>query len=493
MKLHLRILTLFLTLILALSTFAFVGCDKVEEESTIDYEDEEEEEGEDYFPDIEKKDYNSDFYMYLMEATCTPSFFIVDESDGSPMQESVYNRQEKIKRYIGVNVIRVQRPKSMSESAYTQLAESAIKNMDGTLDCLVSHCNMGVPRMITENYLQDIGQMKGIDLDADYWNMDFMNSIEINGNYFLGFSDFNILYTYVLAFNKNLLAKYESHLEKSVYDLVRDYEWTLDEMISLASLVELDATGDGKTLDDTYGFSARGWFDFCGILQSCDVNLMEQDESGMYQCALSSNRNFARTQTIIEKLQAFSKSNSAYLEFAWDADHVSITTNRTLMTTHPTIQLHNLLDYSIEFGVLPFPMFDTDQANVGYRSLQWGGYICVLSYLGDEEHQLMVGETLELLAFYSENVKITFYEKLLGKQVADVPDDAAMLEVIWDSVCIDVGLTFQDTVGTYSGLVYVVSEVASPKSTYGGLASFIASNENAANKGFKKFVDGIKS
>ena len=91
-----------------------------------------------------------------------------------------------------------------------------------------------------------------------------------------------------------------------------------------------------------------------------------------------------------------------------------------------------------------------------------------------------------------ENVKITFYEKLLGKQVADVPDDAAMLEIIWDSVCADVGLTFQDTVGTYSGLVYVVCEISQPNSHYGGLASFLASNENKANVGFKKFIDGIK-
>ena len=118
MKLHLRILTLFLTLILALSTFAFVGCDTVEEETTAGYDDEEEEEGEDYFPDIDKKDYGQDFNIYLMEATCVPSYFVVDESNGSPMDEAVYNRQERVKRYIGVEVIRVERPKSLSENAY---------------------------------------------------------------------------------------------------------------------------------------------------------------------------------------------------------------------------------------------------------------------------------------------------------------------------------------------------------------------------------------
>ena len=374
----------------------------------------------------------------------------------------------------------------------TQLVENAVKNMDGTLDTCVSHCNIGVSRMITENYIQDINELRGIDLSQEYWNIGFMDKLELNGNYFLGFSDFNILYTFVIAFNKDLLAKYESSLDKSVYDLVKNYEWTLDEMISLATLVELDATGDGKTLDDTFGFSSLGWYDFAQILQSCDVDIMEQDESGMYKVALSNTRNLDRTQKIIEKVQALAKSNSACMDFAYNGKTVSLTTNRVLMTTSSTNHLPNLLNYNINFGVLPFPMFDTDQASVGYRSINWGGYICVPSYIGDEQHQLMVGETLELLAFYSENVKITFYEKLLGKQVADMPDDAAMLEIIWDSVSTDVGLAFQDTVGTYSGLVYVIPEVASPTSQYGGLSSFLGKNEKLANNGFKKFIDGIK-
>ena len=41
----------------------------------------------------------------------------------------------------------------------------------------------------------------------------------------------------------------------------------------------------------------------------------------------------------------------------------------------------------------------------------------------------MVGETVELLAYYSDDVNVAFYEKLLGKKVADAPDDRRMLEL----------------------------------------------------------------
>ena len=122
--------------------------------------------------------------------------------------------------------------------------------------------------------------------------------------------------------------------------------------------------------------------------------------------------------------------------------------------------------------------------------VQWGGYIGVLSY---QKNPIKIAHTLELLAFYSENVKITFYEKLLGKQVADMPDDAAMLEIIWDSVTTDIGQTFVGAgTGSDRGLCYTVPELMWPSSTQ-NLASFVKTKENMINDGFKAFLKEIKS
>jgi hypothetical protein len=155
-----------------------------------------------------------------------------------------------------------------------------------------------------------------------------------------------------------------------------------------------------------------------------------------------------------------------------------------------TNSLPSLLDCNVEFGVAPYPMYDLDQASVGYKSLQWGGYLTVLSYV---RNPLMVAQTLELLAFYSENVKITFYEKLLGKQVADMPEDAAMLEILWDSVATDVGQTFvMAGTSSHTGVCYTIPELLWPTSTH-NLASYIKSKESSVNTGFANFLKGIKS
>lgn len=130
-------------------------------------------------------------------------------------------------------------------------------------------------------------------------------------------------------------------------------------------------------------------------------------------------------------------------------------------------------------------MWDEAQKDVGYRSLQWGGYLCIPNYL---ENETKTGETLEVLAFYSDEVQTAFYEKLLGKQVADVPDDSQMLSIVWDSVCTDFGQTFS---GECPGLLYML-----PYVTYEGsgfeLASYAQQNIGPANKSLSKFMKKVE-
>ncbi len=484
MKKNIRILLFILSFSIALSVL--VGCDDVEVEENIYGEDDE---VEDFIP-VDAKDYGLDFNLYVEASNGTGSFYMdEDGNSGSPMDEAVFSRQEKVQKRIGVEILLVEYPDATFGN-YTKYIQTAVQNMDGTIDALITHVQQGTTNLISEHLITDLSEFEGINIDAEYWNITFMETLQLNGNYFLGLSDMNLLKTYVIGFNKEMLSLYESSMDKSIYDLVKDKEWTLDEMIKLANLVSIDKTGDGKSVDDTFGISGPCWMGFCGFLTSSNIPMMEMDQSGMYKIAINQSQYIERADTLLNKLEDLGSSNCAYFDYDYSTGHLPVTlsSGRTLMQVISTDLLPGLLDYNVEFGVLPFPMYDLDQASVGYKSLQWGGYIGVLSYL---KNPLMTGETLELLAYYSENVKITFYEKLLGKQVADMPDDAAMLEIIWDSVATDVGQTFinagsPDTMG----VCYTIPHLMWPTTT-GNLSSFIKGRENAINQGFAKFLEDI--
>ncbi len=490
MKKTLRIPAFILLLVLTISAFA--GCNTIGGEDETKKPIDDDVIVDDLFPDIDKKDYGEDFNLFV-EASNGVSFFYMDEeeNDGGAMDEAVFSRQERVSRYLGVEFVSVKYPDA-SFSNYHTYVQDAVKNMDGTIDAVVTHPHSGPSNLISENLLADFSDYPGIDLDAEYWNMEFMDTLELNGNYFLGLSDYNLLRTYVIAFNKEMLDEYGGGMEKTIYDLVLDYEWTLDEMIKLANLVSSDTTGDGKTPDDKFGISGMCWVEFCGFLTSSDIPMVAQDQSGAYKVAVNSDKYMSRAVDLVDKLKTLAKSNSAYFDYPWALQNFKISVSaplssgRVLMQVINTTNLEGLLAYQLEFGVLPYPMYDLDQKNVGYKSLQWGGYIGIPSYVKNETK---VGETLEMLAYYSENVKITFYEKLLGKRVADMPEDAAMLEIIWDSVATDVGQTFLSLGSDQHGVCYTVPVLLNEEKNQ--LASYVDGKANAINKQFKEFMDNI--
>ena len=432
---------------------------------------------------VEKKSYGKEFYLSIVP-DCNPMACLwVEKSSGDAMSEAVYARQERVYNYLGVEVV------GTSAGTYREYVgrfRTAVEKRDGSVDCLVSHVSEGICGLVKQMYFKDFNNVQGIDLEQDYWNTDFMDSVAIDGSRYLGRSDINILYTYVIAFNKDLLDQYAGSMEKSVYQMVYDNEWTLDTMLSLAQLVSVDKTGDGKTDDDVYGLTGQQWVPWVGFFHSSNINLVEQNEKGDYELSFMNATNADKTKDLVKKLKEFSASEFAYLTYpsggaGVPSNKVPLRTGRALMELSSTYSLENYLQYDLNFGVLPYPLYDQYQKN--YRSLQWGGYLCVPSYVEDE---LKVGETLEVMSFYSDDVRMAFYEKMLGKQVADAPDDVRILEeYIWENVCTDFAQTYASCVPS---ALYFLPEVTYPGLEGKEMASYYNSFQKSTNDYIKQFI-----
>ncbi len=493
---------IFLVLILAVAMLfvPFIEFDDIEAPVDADGEDDQGAAGE-YFPDVEKKDYDEDFDMYFFRVNNFSEYYVLEESRGTPMDESVYQRQEKVKKWLGVDLVnRVD--DTLGWTSYYTIVQQAVLNKDGTLDTLFSHYNGGVDKLVSESLLKDLNDLQGIDLEADYWNESAMDSLELKGHRYLGYGDCNILTTYVVTFNKTMLDKYSSADVlggKSLYDMVRDYEWTFDKMISIANLVYVDTDGDGgKSAKDTFGFACSPSEPYISFIHAAGMNIMEKEGNGSYKIALNGETYYPRINDLINKLSEFTASESAFISSGYatphqDKDYPSLTTGRVLMSIYDTTHLTDYLNYNIDFGVLPLPMYNTQQRQ--YRALSYGGYICVPVYV---QNELMVGETLEMYNFYSSSVTITFYEKVLGKQVAQAPDDREMLDLVRNNVCTDVGFTYQNAGASngfgeqWKSVGGCVWNLTRPGSTAAGLSSWFGTYVDQQQNGFDKFYKALK-
>lgn len=496
MKKSLRILSLILALVLSIS--ALVACDSGKTETTTAAESEQVVESEatpgseaeseatteaetetKYFPDIEKKNYGTTFHLYNQQSSNITKYHWVEESSGDALSEAIFARQEKIREYLGVEMVATEGGDHMK---YTEAFKTSIKNKDDSIQLMLSHVHSGIEGLITGNYLRDFATIDEINLDNDYWNMNFMDGLALNGHMYLGNNNFNILYTNVITFNKKMMDQYGDALESDVYTMVNDYKWTLDKMINLASLVYIDATSDGKSADDTFGITGVQWVEFIGFLHASGLNYIGIGDSGNPEIVVYNDLNKAKTADLIDKLSQMVASDYAWFRYRIeDTPVINVSSGRSLMGIISTNSLPSLCDYDVEFGVLPYPMYDEAQKDVGYRHLQWGGYTCVPAY---SSNPVMIGEMMEMMAYFSDEVNVAFYEKLLGKQVADAPLDRQMLELVWDTICPEFGQAYAESTGNW---LYMLPELTWVNATQ-NVASYVKSKEASSNKKIKKFL-----
>ena len=441
---------------------------------------------------VEKKNYNDEFYLWILPDVNPMSYYWVEYNDGDVISEALYERQQQVYDYLGVEIIG---SSAGNYRSYVEPFRTAVTNEDGSVDCLISHVQTGVSGFVKGNsiasYLMDFNDLDGVNLEEDYWNTEIMDDLAINGKRYLGFSDINIPYTYVIAFNKEMMDQYAGSMENSIYDLVDAKLWTLEKMISLAQLVYTDNTGDGKTPDDVYGLTGQQWVPWIGFFKSSDINLVEQNSNGKYEIAFMNEANSEKTNNLVKKLKDFSVSEFAYLTFpeygSISANPVPLESGRALMELTSTFDLIEYQKYDVNFGVVPYPLYDKDQED--YKSLQWGGFLCVPAYLRNE---MMAGETLEVMSYYSDGVREAFFEKMLGAQAFDSPEDARMLEEhVWKNLCTDFGQVYGDEANS---VLYFLPYVTRPVEDGGKeMMSYYASFSKSSNKSIYQFVQIVSS
>ena len=116
-------------------------------------------------------------------------------------------------------------------------------------------------------------------------------------------------------------------------------------------------------------------------------------------------------------------------------------------------------------------------------------YITLPSYMRNEQ---MITESIELLSYYSSDVRMAVFDKWLGKQAADEPDDVKMLNIVWDNLYSDFGYTYSTIAYALDNNLYMLPTVTKAGSDKTA-TSYIASYTRAANNAITKFMKKIQS
>lgn len=419
-------------------------------------------------PMIETKNYEKEFYItgvYYIRDWATAS----DEDRGDPFMDTVYERGIKIKDHLGVDLVDIDAGDWLT---YSNNVIRTVQSGDDAYQLVSTHCYQGVTSFLTSDAAYNYADFESVNLDAPYWDLDFMEDVKIGDQYLIGYNDFCLTSVNAIVFNKDLMAEYNL---TAPYEDVRNKTWTMDKLISLASNVAKD-NGDGVWNEkDIYGISGRGWVDTISFTTACDIKIVDRDETGLYQVAYENNSE--KTFAALEKVNELYNGDFAYYKGP-QGTQIPFNDGTTMMYTMETYYMTNLRDVTFRFGVLPYPMYNEAQGE--YKSLNWNGIMFVPASIKDPE---MVGDVLELLAFYTPPVQKAYYEDLLGSKLSDAPEDAEMLDVIWDSVVTDIGMVSANLSGM-DPLLYMFPNLC--MDGVQGYSSYVTRNTRSANRALEK-------
>lgn len=431
-----------------------------------------------YKPDIDVKNYDCEFNFVASGSSIPRDFIAIENADDvklGDLESAVYERGVKIQDHLGVTLV------YQDAGDWREYAANVSRTVQAGVDAyqlVLTHVYQGVTELITNNALYDIGELYSVNLDAPYWATELMEEIKIDDRYLIGYNDFCLADVKLIVFNKDMMNEYNM---TEPYDDVRNKTWTLDKLIEMSSVVSED-NGDGKwDNQDTYGISGWGWVPLISFVTSSDMKIVDKDETGDFVLAYEKNQQ--KMIDLIDKVLAMYNADYSYfwksLENGMPEKTMNFADERSLFYLTDNKALVTLRSEDIRFGVLPYPLWNQSQTE--YKSLNWNGVFGVPSSIKNPD---MVGDVLELLGYYTADVEEAYYEKLLGSKLSEAPDDAEMLDVIWNSQVSDVGLIACISSLSMDSLVYMLPKMC--EAGQNNFSSYLRAHSRNAQKGLNK-------
>lgn len=424
------------------------------------------------------KDYGGYEFNYLaLNAGINSTTRFVDEmwvetEVGEVINDAVYARNIFLADTL--NILVAVTPSSDPPGAFTK----AVTAGDDVYD-LAGIYKWNAMNIASQGYARNWNDLN-IDYSQPWWSRGAVEKLQVMGTQFLMSGSILISEiddTLALIYNKGIAGNYNMG---DLYSVVREMKWTVDLFGQYVTQIADDLNGDGqyKAGDDLLGYvqdpasMTNNWVFSSGLLNGYI------DEDGMYQM----NVDAARAQSVLDKLSPLFNSDSVVSGTDLYEGLVYFEENKIFMYAIILRNLELLREMDLDFGVIPYPMFDENQGryitHVGSASPI---LIIPLINTADDERLACILDAMSVASLHY--VIPAYYDTALKVKISRDIESAEMLDIILDAKTYDI---------TYligAGLVSAMAPLLTKKSV--DFASAWAKTETSAQKNIQKTIDRL--
>lgn len=441
--------------------------------------------------DLPMKNWGGREYRILSEEDPTYDFFsnfefISDGENGDVLNDSIYKRNSSVEEKYNVKITQIPVADTKIELNRAVLAGDDLYD--------IAAINLGdIGSLAAGGMLTDFNSINNINLDKNYYSQTVRDSLTVGGKLYFAASDFLLRdksRTYFLYENRDLA---ESYNLGSFVELVRSNQWTMDKMTEFSKVVANDINNDGvMTGDDIWGLGLASYESFSLFTSAQGNRVITGDKNGDLSLTMNTEHMIDSIDKAIsltcDKSSAFfcndmkGKTDYDY----WYASSNIFKAGNMLFTTGMPYGLKTIsADTTFDYGILPWPKFDTNQKDYYTTADSHSMLFGIPVSCGDTD---FAGYMLEIMSYESSVTTLPAYYEISCKTKYTYDEDSAeMLDLVFSNIIYDFSAVYD--IGGLNKILTV--DIPSSKSNI--FSSKYASLESGAKTALDKLVSDFEN
>ena len=396
-------------------------------------------------PKIEAQDYDEYEFTFICQPymdsnAYSVNYMVADGESGDTLLDAVYRRNELLKEKYNITFRQLQ-VKDLLTEVRTQVMGGSTE-----FDMIIGSCGR-LATLARENLLLNLKSVDRFDMTKSYWDSNAAEQLLVGDKLYFTNCDLNVQeVAFVVYFNKQMIEDFEL---TSPYEYMENDEWTIDNWASLVMKTSKDVDGGGDwTETDIYGtlyenHNARMFLYGTGVRATTnnadgvpEVTLFKTDKTVKV---------YEKCKEVFNSINSWSiddmdSSDTHGFNDKWDYARSLFCQDLYLFHYEGTNIIHQFADMESEFGIVPFPKYDTNQKE--YYSMY--PYCCAMIAIPNVVEDLeRTSNIVEDLNYYSSIIlKPSWYDTLLSRRYARDDESEASLDIVLEGRVYDVGMYY---------------------------------------------------
>lgn len=362
------------------------------------------------------------------------------ETTGSYVNDASYQRYSKILEEYGIDV-----QVSFEKSGEADAVKNAIIADTCDFDVIVDSA-VDLAKYALDGLLYDLSDISTLNLENPWWDQSSIRDLSIKNHVFFVSGDLLVSdkgATWITFFNKDMYETYFPDSE-SLYDCVKNDEWTLDKMYELSKTVSEGNKSMSNLSGETGTFGAiTQSYDGIALMMGFGQKMIDKDADDVFLLNIDNDPTKTKFLGMYDFLldgitTLLAEKEWSSLGYPGIPDNAANTfkSGRGLFQFNRVGYVQTLTDSNLEFqyGVLPLPRYDKVQESYYSPStVYWSLFIALPSTTKDEDLEF-VSYALEAMGYYGQELlQPAYYDITIKSQKMTDAESEEMLDIIFDN------------------------------------------------------------